>query len=159
MTVNTTAGSKLRITAAAPATYDEAGFTAIFPTPITSSNPVIGEITDFGEFGREYNLVNHNPVSTRGTVKKKGSFNSGSMTLQLGLDNDDAGQQLAKLAAKSDANYYFEMTIQNGDKYFFSGMVMMFKTSLGNVDSITNASITVELTAVGDMDIIEKMAA
>lgn len=144
MTVNTTAGSTLRVTASAPATFDSAGYTTLFST--SPAPALVGEITDFGEFGREYNLVNHNPVASRGTQKFKGSFNEGQMNLTLGLDTDDAGQILMKTAADSDSDYYFEVSTQNGDKYFFAAKVMKFKVNLGNVDQITQASTTLELT-------------
>lgn len=143
MTVRTSAGTTIAISAAAPATHNEAGFAALTFT-------TIGEVTDLGEFGREYNLVTHNPVGSRGTVKKKGSFNEGSMALQLGLDDDDAGQVLARAASLSDNDYSFEVTLQSGAIRYFRAQVMTFKEGIGGVDSITNASITLELTTTAD---------
>jgi hypothetical protein len=119
----------------------------------------VGEITDLGEFGREYVLVTHNPVGTRGTQKFKGSFNEGTMNLTLGLDTDDAGQILMKAAALADTPYSFEVTTQNGDKYYFQAMVMSFKVSVGSVDSITTATCTLELTTShGGVGIVESLA-
>lgn len=140
MTVRTTAGTTIGIVAGQPATFDIAGYTAL-------AFVNIGEVTDLGEFGREYNLVTHNPIGTRATVKKKGSYNEGSIQLQLGLDPDDAGQNLAKTASKSDDDYSFCVTLQSGDKYFFQAQVMSFKIGAGNVDQITAATITLELTS------------
>ncbi len=140
MTVRSTAGTTLRISAAAPATYNAAGYAAL-----TYTN--IGEITDLGEFGREYAPIKHNPIDTRATVKLKGSFDEGQLALQLGLDTDDAGQILCKAALLSDNNYSFEVTAQNGDKYYFPALVMSFKTNFGSVDSVTSASMNVELTS------------
>jgi len=157
MTVRTTAGSTLRITATAPSTFDESGYNTLFTaSPLPA---LIGEITDFGEFGREYNLVTHNPVADRGTVKLKGSFNEGTMSMTLGLDTDDAGQILAKTARDSDDDYYFMVTTQNGDRYFFAAKVMMFKNALGGVDSVTQANMTLELTTTNGVGIVESLAA
>lgn len=139
MAVRTSAGSKFSISAGVPATFDATGYAALTYT-------VVGEITDFGEFGREYTLVTHNPVSTRGTAKFKGSFNEGAMTLQLGLDTDDAGQILCKTASKSDADYAVTVETQNGDKYYFQCKVMSFKVGVGDVNKITSATIMVEIT-------------
>lgn len=139
MTVFSSAGSTIAISTAKPATFDGTGYAALTFT-------AIGEVTDLGEFGREYNLITHNPIGNRGTVKKKGSFNEGSITLQLALDTDDAGQILAKTASTSDADHSFVITTQNGDKYYFQAQVMSFKTSIGAVDSITSASIMLEIT-------------
>lgn len=139
MGTRTTAGSTLRLSAAQPATYNAAGYAALAWT-------TVGEIVDFGEFGREYNLVTHNPVATRGTQKKKGSFNEGALALQLGLDTDDAGQIMAKTARDSDNDYSAEITTQNGDKYYMQVQVMNFKVGLGSIDQITAASINMEIT-------------
>lgn len=152
MTVRTSAGTTLGITASTPGTFNVAGYDALSFTSIA-------EITDLGEFGREYNLVTHNPVGSRGTVKKKGSFNEGSMTMQLGLDTDDAGQILAKAASLSDNDYSFKVTTQNGDIYYFRAQVMSFKVGVGSVDSITTASITLELTTTSaGVGVVEKLA-
>lgn len=157
MTVRTSAGTTLRISATAPATFDVSGYNTLFtdsPTPA-----LVGEITDLGEFGREFALVTHNPVGTRGTQKFKGSFNEGTMALSLGLDTDDAGQILMKAASLSDNDYYFMVTTQNGDRYFFQGKVMTWKVGVGGVDQITTASATLEIsTNSAGTGIIESLA-
>ncbi|MFZ9960089.1 MAG: hypothetical protein ACO3GP_06825 [Candidatus Limnocylindrus sp.] len=139
MTVKTSAGSTLKVSAGTPATFNAAGYEALTFT-------AVGEIVNIGEFGREYNLVTHNPVATRGTTKLKGSFNEGAITLQLGLDTDDAGQILLKTASTSDANYAFEVETQNGDVYYFQAQVMSFKVSIGGVDDVTSATVMLEIT-------------
>ena len=139
MTVRTSAGTIFKVSAATPASFDATGYVALTYTPV-------GEITDLGEFGREYSLVTHQPVGSRGTQKFKGSFNEGSITLSIGLDTDDAGQILMKAASLSDNNYTFRVETQNGDKYFFQAKVMSWKVNIGSVDNITTASCSLELT-------------
>ena len=141
--VQTTAGSTLAISADAPATFDAAGYAAV-------SYTTIGEITDLGELGREYNLVTHNPVGTRSTRKYKGSFNEGSMQVSLALDDDDGGQTIARAASTSDSAYSFELTYQDGTKRYFQALVMDFKEGAGGVDDITSATMTVEITTAND---------
>ena len=149
MPVRTSAGTTLKVSAAAPATFNSAGYTALTFT-------AVGEITDLGEFGREYALVTHNPVGNRSTQKFKGSFNEGTINLSLGLDTDDAGQVLLKTASNADTPYSFEIVTQNGDKYYFQAMVMSFKVGVGSVDSITTATVTLELTtSSGGVGIVE----
>lgn len=153
MAVRTSAGTTIKLSAGAPATFNAAGYAALTWT-------TIGEVTDLGEFGREFNLVTHNPLGSRGTVKKKGSFNEGSITLQLGLDTDDAGQILAKTAHLSDNDYSFEIATQNGDKYYFQAQVMSFKVGVGGVDQITAATIMLEITTnSAGVGIVESLAA
>ena len=144
MSAETSAGTKFSISAALPATYNTAGFGALTFTEV-------GEITDYGEFGRKYNLVKHNPVATRKTVKRKGSYDSGSMTLPMALVNDDAGQIIMKAAAVSDNSYSFCVELKDGYKYYFTAQVMQFLTKVGSVDSITQATAMLEL----DDDVIE----
>jgi hypothetical protein len=158
MTVRTSAGTTLRISASAPATFDESGYNTLFTA--SPAPALVGEITDLGEFGREFALVTHNPVGSRGTQKFKGSFNEGTMTLSLGLDTDDAGQILMKAASISDNDYSFMVTTQNGDKYYFQGKVMSWKVGVGGVDQITTATATLELTTnSAGVGIVESLAA
>lgn len=139
MTVRTTATTTLKISAGVPATFDSAGYAALSYTSV-------GEVTNFGEFGREFDLVTHNPVASRGTQKLKGAFNEGAISLQLGLDTDDAGQILMKAASLSDSLYAFLITTANGDKYYFQGLTMGFKVGLNDVNSVSSATANIEIT-------------
>ncbi len=138
MAVQTTAGSTFAISASLPATLDAAGYNALTYT-------VVGEVTDIGEVGREYNLVNHNPVATRKTQKLKGSYDPGTINLQFGRDFTDAGQALMFTASRSDATYSVRITLQNGKKLYFQALVTTFKTTMGGVDSITGGTSDLSL--------------
>lgn len=142
----TSAGTIISI-GAAPATYDQAGFDAV-------SVDEIGEVTDAGEYGKVYNLVTHNPLATRGTQKFKGSYNNGSVTLQIAQDETDAGQIAATAAADSDDSFTIKVVKQNGAIDYFTAQVMSFTTSIGGVDSIEGGSIQLEI----DNDIIKVAA-
>lgn len=139
MTVATTAGTTIAVSASNPATFDQSGYEALSFTSI-------GEVTNLGEFGREYVLVTHNPIGSRGTKKFKGSFNEGQIAMQVGLDTDDSGQDLLDTASTSDNDYSFKVTAQNGDVYYFQAKVMSFKRTFGGVDDITGATIMLEIT-------------
>jgi hypothetical protein len=145
--VRTSAGSTLGISATLPTAFtDDAvnGYPAL-------SFINIGEITDMGEFGKEFALVTHNPLGERGTIKRKGSFNNGSITLQLGLDNSDAGQGALQTALESDDSVALEVELQDGTIYYFTAQVMSFMINVGSVDQITSASVMLEI----DRDIVE----
>ncbi len=148
-TAQTSAGSFLSISANLPATHDVAGFEAV---EVTWTE--VGEITDLGEFGREYNLVTHNPLKDRRTVKRKGSFNDGSVTLQMARDVSDAGQTLLQTAQDDDNSYSIRITLQDGTPVYTTAQVMSYKTSVGSVDQITSATTMLEI----DNDIIEGTA-
>lgn len=142
--VRTSAGSKLLISPSRPLTYDAAGFTAL---PFTE----VAEITDLGEFGREYAQVTHSPLSTRRTIKRRGSFNDGSITLPMARDAKDAGQALMQEALDSDDSFSYCIELQDGSRFYFTAQCMSFKTNVGSVDSITGKSAQLEI----DNDIIE----
>lgn len=153
MTVATTAGTTFSVSASSPANFNQAGYEALTFT-------AVGEVTDLGEFGREYSLVTHNPIGSRGTQKFKGSFNEGAISVQLGLDTDDAGQVIMKAASASDSNYSFEVVTQNGDTYYFQGKVMSWKVGVGSVDQITTATAQIEITtSSAGVGIVEVLAA
>lgn len=153
MTARSSAGSTIKISAATPASFDATGYAAL-------TMSALGEVTDLGEFGREYNLITHSPIGSRGVQKLKGSFNQGSISVQMALDTKDAGQILAKTASTSDSDYSFLVTTQNGDKYYFQAKVMSFKTNIGGVDSITSATMMLELTVnAAGVGVVEVLAA
>lgn len=149
--IESVAGTTIAICATIPATFDQAGYEStdlVFTT--------IGEITDGGEHGREYALITHNPISTRGTRKLKGSFNEGSKTLQLAIDDDDAGQLILKTALTSDSDFSFKVSYPGGGKDYFQAKVMSFKKAATSVDSIRSASVTLEITtSSGGVGIVE----
>jgi len=60
-------------------------------------------------------------------------------------------------ARDSDDDYYFMVTEQKGDRYFFAAKVMTFKQVLGNVDSVTQANATLELTTTNGVGIVESL--
>lgn len=143
MTAQTVAGTAIGISAALPATYNEAGYAALTFTKI-------GEITDGGSHGRTYAVVNHNPIDTRGTQKYKGSFNEGQKTIQLAVDPGDEGQLLVKTALDDDADYAFCVTYQDGSKDYFLAKVTSWSKSTTTVDTMYSASVGLELTTAKD---------
>ncbi len=140
----TSAGSTLSVFAGSPATYDKAGFEQLNFTEVA-------EITDLGEFGREYNQVTHSPVKNRRIVKRKGSYNEGSISLPMARDASDAGQKILTAASLSDDSYSYCIRLQDGSRFFFTAQCMSFKTSVGGVDSITGKTAQLEI----DGEIVE----
>ena len=140
----TSAGTTIGISAALPATYDQTAFTALTYTEI-------GEVSDLGEFGREYNIVKFNPLKDRRTVKRKGSFDDGTVQVQLAKAATDAGQILLKSAVNSDASHSVKIVLQDGTTFYFTAQVSSSTVNVGNVDQITSSTFKLEI----DNDIIE----
>ena len=140
----TSAGTTIGISAALPATYTQAAFAALTYTEI-------GEVSDLGEFGREYNVVKFNPLKDRRTVKRKGSFDDGTVQVQLAKAATDAGQILLKSAVNSDASHSVKIVLQDGTIFYFTAQVSSSTVNVGNVDQITSSTFKLEI----DNDIIE----
>lgn len=132
----TSAGTTLGISASLPASLTTSAYAAL-----TFTN--VGEVTDGGSIGRTYNIVNHNPLATRGTVKLKGSFDDGTVQLQVAYAPGDAGQVLVQTALDDDDFCSFAMTLQNGTIVYFQAQVTSAPINVGGVDTVT--SITVNL--------------
>lgn len=135
----TSAGTTIAIGDDLPATYDKAGFEAV-------AWETIGEVTDLGEFGKEFNLVTHNPLGDRRTVKRKGSFNDGAVTMQYAYTRtEDDGQIDLRAALDSDDSFPIRIILQDDTHVYMSVQVMSAPVNVGSVDQITSASTTLEI--------------
>lgn len=146
--VRTSAGTRIHISS----TLVPCNYTAIQMAALPWIE--IGEVSDLGEFGREYNVVNFNPLGDRKTVKRKGSYNDGTVSMQVAKVGSDGGQQICKTALDSDSSYPFRITLQDGTVFYFTAQVTSFTTNVGSVDQITSAAINLEI----DNNIIEAAA-
>tara|TARA_R100000541_G_scaffold30953_4_gene39908 strand:- start:7685 stop:8131 length:447 start_codon:yes stop_codon:yes gene_type:complete len=141
MTVQTSVGTAYAVSAAEPATYDQAGFAALTWTDVA-------EVTDLGEYGATYEVVTHNPLATRRTVKKKGTVNDGALAMQLGRDPSDAGQVLLIAGVDGvarDTVHSHRITHQDGTIQYVTGQIFSYTTNVGSANQIVGASVTVEL--------------
>lgn len=146
MTQRTVAGSKFSLVAGAPATEDTAGYAALTFVPV-------GEITSLGDIGGEYNSVTTNSISSRIQQTLKGVFIPGTFELAVGDDMSDAGQLLLETAygiptGTPDVSYSFELEDQNGDKYYFQGLVTKFTTTRGDNDAIVAGSVSIAINTI-----------
>jgi len=141
MAIQSAAGASLLVSVSHPATFDAAGYGAL-----VAGATVVGEVSNIGEFGKEFALVTANALAHRGTRKLKGSYNNGTLSPSLNLDTDDAGQGLMETLLESDEPGTFFVVLQNGATYGLEGLVMSFKTSVGEIDSIVTASTSIEIT-------------
>lgn len=138
MTAQTAAGVSLAISLAAPASYDEAGYYAL--------NPVqIGEVTNIGEFGREFATVMHQSLQRRATSKRKGSFDNGTVAPTLALDAASGGQATVEAAKDRASPAYFQIVLQDGTTYWLSGVVRAFRTSVNGADDVVMATISIDV--------------
>lgn len=144
----TLAGSTISISAALPATFDYAGFSAL-------SYTVVGEITDLGTgLGKKYTLVQHAPVGDRKIFKFRGNYNNGTLALKFARATaitTNAGQTLLNAAAASDNDYSFLITLQDTSKIYFTAKTMEALIDMGTVNNLLMGAASLEVNS----DIVE----
>lgn len=116
-------GSKVYISATLPATYDKTGYDALTWTEIT-------DITSVGEYGREYEMIDHAPIDKRQVVQIKGNYREGTIDLAFASIPADAGQVIVETASTSDDNYAFKIVRTDGRVDAFSGKVTTFRPNV-----------------------------
>lgn len=143
MPFDTAAGATLRVSSSLAA--DPKGQTEFEALTYTE----VGEVTSWGDLpGRVYNLVTHNPLSSRATKKAKGNYNNGTMNPALAWDHTDAGQLILETARDSDDPIAVEAELDNGDKMYFEALVMSYQPNVPDGDGIVTASPTFEINEV-----------
>ena len=107
-----------------------------------------GEVTSIGEFGREYNTVRVNNLSSGATRKFKGSYDNGTIQADLLFDSDDVGQVVLEQAADSTSTYAFQVGFPGGsgaEDFYFEGLVSGLKRVVGGPDDALMLRVTIEL--------------
>lgn len=142
MTVFTAAGTVLAFAAAAPATYDAAGYGALVATPV-------GEVGDLGEIpSRVYEAVRWRNIANRGESVAKGGYALGSQTIKVGIDPTDAGQTLLDTLIKSDTPASVKISNPNLGTIWARALVMGGTKSYGDGNAIATRDVTLEYTIV-----------
>lgn len=146
MTQRTVAGSTFSLVAGSPATEDIAGYAALTFVPV-------GEITSLGDTGGEYNAVTTNNIGSRIQQTLKGTFVPGTFEIGLGDDMTDTGQLLLETAVgvpggTPDVTYSVEVVEQNGEIYYFQGLVMKFTRTRGDNDAVVSGSVSVAINSI-----------
>lgn len=134
-------GSKLYVSAALPATYTKTGYMALTWT-------LVGDVTNIGEYGREYDLIEHSPIDTRLKQQIKGNFSEGNLEIVFGSVPADAGQVIMLAAAKSDNNYSFKIEKTDGGIDAFTGKVTKAKPTVNSgaiISVAANVAVNTEI--------------
>lgn len=108
-----------------------------------------GEVVSIGEFGREYTVVRVNNLASGATRKFKGSYDQGTIQLDLLFDSADAGQTLLEAASVSTAKYAFKVGLPGtgaaGEEFYFQALVTSLKRIVGGPDDAVMLRATLEL--------------
>ncbi len=135
----TAAGSAIAISAASPATFDTAGYTALTYTEVSG-------VEKIGTIGASFAKVEFQPL--KGAKQKlKGSADYGSLQPSFAWDETDAGQILLNTAAADETNkfYSFKVTKPDGAIRFFQGRVFGNPENIDGADSVVMGNPTIEI--------------
>lgn len=111
-------------------------------------------IENFGEFGKQFDLVTFQAVADGRTYKLKGGYNAGSMQVVIGQDLADAGQDKlydnansatqARIAVRLILNDE-PSSLGGASRYYFLAMPMSWRTNLGAVNNAIRATVNMEI--------------
>lgn len=138
MTLVHTAGTKLFISAS-----------PLSPTPVWTE---VGEIANYGAFGRVYQEIKVDSIGERGTRKLKGTYDDGNIALQLNRDPQDAGQALLITARDSDDDYSFKIELNDQragmttpTRITFSAQVLSYTLNPQGPNNVVAAECTISI--------------
>jgi len=133
MTAITAAGTTLAVSLDYPATISAYAFSEL-------DFVSVGEVVDPGSIGRVYAPVQHSPVGNAATRKLKGSYDDGSMSVQLAYAPGDPGQAILASALDDDDPYPFALTMPDGSIKYFLAQILSAPVAPGSVDSIVSST-------------------
>ena len=81
--------------------------------------------------------------------KFKGTYDAGDMTLTLGFDSGDKGQDALNVALKdeSSGDYNFKVELEDGDIFYFAGKVMSRRIATGGAADIVKANVSIAINS------------
>jgi hypothetical protein len=153
MTVSTAAGVTFGI--GTSASIDESSAAAAITDFQNDSYTAAGEVENIGEFGDSVNPVNFTALADNRVRKFKGSRDAGTMTLTLGFDSADSGQDALQAAADDDTqtDYNFRVVLNDGTsggsgtELYFYGKVMGSPVEVSSVDNIVRRSVQIGINS------------
>lgn len=154
--VHTSAGSRIYIgTTLATPNHSQSDYEA-------DTYVEIAEVVTIGEFGRQYEQINHEPIANRARRKFKGVYDDGDLSLGLGKKSNDPGQLALKDALDDDADYNFKVVENDGADettddddtvHYFKAKVMSFRTNIADVNSIVQATCSLGIKSGSHIEI------
>ena len=143
MATITSTGTRLSISANAPATVDQPGFEALTYTEV-------GEVIDLPEYGPNVQVVESNPLADGITIKKKGFVNYGSQSIGLEYDSADAGQQIlddAVTGPTKNDEHSVKIEYQDGSVDYYTCQVFSYTKNPGSANSMVGSTAQVEINS------------
>lgn len=138
----TAAGSFFQIGLVMPTTRDEAGFTS---AEVLAGLKEVGEMDDLGDISVETTVNKRIDLKTGQTRKSAGSSDAGATTITGALIRGDAGQVVAEQARRNRTPVVFCRNYADEYREFGIGIVTNTSRPIGDANSYTNFSVTIEI--------------
>lgn len=111
----------------------------------------VGEVESIGDFGDTVGAATFTALGNRRVRKFKTTYDAGTMTITVGDDSTNAGQEDLEDALYDDGDYPFKIVYNdqitavtgNGTTLYFQGKVMSGTRSVGDVENIIRRSYDV----------------
>ena len=142
VTLTPTAGVKIQVSAAAPATFDKAGFEALTWTDV-------GGFDNAGEMGDGYEAQNFDSL-TDGRIPYRGILDGGSVDANMADDPADEGQVIMKAAfdaAKGSSTELLSYRVIDQSNNYTAGqaMVVTWRRNFGGANDVIRRSAQLRL--------------
>ena len=136
---STSAGTKYFICAAAPATFDEAGYAALAWSEVK-------KVESIPAFGPTADPVTFQPLDGEEETHK-GAVKNGSIQIPHAVVPTDAGQVILRTAAEpgNNALYSHKVLFPDGSGSYFQGRVLGAPRGAEGANSIRKATATVAI--------------
>ncbi len=134
-------GAYMEVSAALPATEDQAGYEALTWTKVIGT-------TNLGEFSKIWQMATAVLLETGLTVKRKSSFDNGSLPVQMLRDASDAGQGILATAADSATSVISIKIVEpDGTTNYAQIIVLSHTVNLQSASDMKTANSQVEITS------------
>lgn len=134
-------GTYIEVSAASPATEDQAGYEALSWTKVAG-------VTTLGEFSKIWQMATAILLETGLTEKRKSSFDNGSLPVQMLRDTSDAGQGI--LAAASDsptAIISIKIVEPDGTINYAQAIILSHTVNTQSASDMKTANSQIEITS------------
>jgi hypothetical protein len=135
-------GNLFYISSALPATYDNAGYSALTWTQIRG-------IRSIGDIGVTYETIDYNVIDGIRHNKKSGTL-ANSIAVEV-IKIDDAGQTMLKTLIGLTSSYSFKCVTVDNTIYYFTAACSYRMANAGESSNIHITRLTLEL----DSDLLE----
>ncbi len=136
----TNIGTVVSVSAAAPATLDQAGYEALTFSEVEG-------VSSLGEFGPSYEVLNHTDTKDGITQKAHGALSYGDPALQYRIIDDDAGQIIINAALANRATMSVKITRPSGLVQYVQAIVSSAPDSEANAAATRLRSSNINITS------------